>query len=759
MAARKDRSQTRNSAPETLPTREQVLAALEENPELTSKRDLTRFFAIRGDLRKPFKALLRDMEKDGLIARKKRSLKRARELPGVTVLDISPDCDPDDLTATPANWNEGNGSPPKVHVQVRRDDRSIPAPGDRILARISREGGNATYIARTMKILPKPRRSQIGIVRMDDQGARLVPVERKQREMRIPPDGLNDARDGDLVEIESRPRGRLMIPEARVTKVIGNPMSEGAVSLIALHELEIPYRFPPEVLRAARDIRPVTAKGREDWRHIPFITIDPATAKDHDDAVYAEPDTDKKNPGGHVVYVAIADVAAYVTPGSPLDKEAYLRGNSIYFPDRVVPMLPERISNDLCSLREGEDRPALGVRMVLDDRGNRKSHSFHRATIKVAAGLSYTQAQAAFDGHPEGTAVALNDTVLKPLWNAYRAMVRAREKRAPLDLDLPERRIVLNEQGQVDRVFVPERREANRLIEEMMVAANVCAAITLEQNKSPLIYRVHDRPGPEKLTALKEFLGSLDMKFSGSPGIKPSHFNQILKKTRDTDNSVQVSQMILRSQAQAEYHPENYGHFGLNLARYAHFTSPIRRYADLIVHRALISACNLGKDGLRPADTENLAAIAQHISMTERRAMAAERQTTDRLIAHFLSSQIGARFQGKISGVTRAGLFVQLDETGADGFVPAATLGRDYFRYVEEQQAMIGERTGERFRLGDQVSVRLLEAAPMAGALRFEILSPGTQTSPRSTGKRPSAGKGTAGRKRGASPRRRKKRN
>jgi ribonuclease R len=309
-------------------------------------------------------------------------------------------------------------------------------------------------------------------------------------------------------------------------------------------------------------------------------------------------------------------------------------------------------------------------------------------------------------------------------------MAKARDKRGPLDLDLPERRIVLNENGQVDRIFVPERREANRLIEELMVAANVCAAQTLEQKKAPLIYRVHDQPGPEKLQALQEFLKSLELSFSTSASIKPSHFNQILHKSKSSDKSIQVSEMVLRSQAQAEYNPENYGHFGLNLGQYAHFTSPIRRYADLIVHRALISALGMGKDGLASTEPEKMLSIAQHISMTERRAMAAERQTTDRLIAHFLSGQIGAKFPGKISGVTRSGLFVKLDETGADGFIPAATLGRDYFRYVEEQQAMIGERSGERFRLGDRVEVKLVEAAPMAGALRFELLSKGEQVEP-----------------------------
>ncbi|MCF6302851.1 MAG: ribonuclease R [Devosiaceae bacterium] len=729
---------TSTTTPAQLPGKQQVLKAMEGNPDLKSKRDLTRYFSIKGDLRAPFKKLILQMQDEGLIARKGKSMRRAADLPRVSVLDISPDADPDALTAIPINWEESQGKPPFIAVSVKRGDRTVPGPGERILARVFKDEGIVnSYSARTMKILPKPRRAQIGIVKYDRDGARLIPIERKQKEMRIAPHDLNKAKDGDLVEVEVRSKGRMMIPMAKVVSIVGNPLSEGAVSLIALHNLEIPYRFPDDVLRAADTVRPSAYKGREDWQKMPFITIDPASAKDHDDAVFAEPDTDKSNPGGHIVYVAIADVAAYVTHGSPLDKEAYLRGNSVYFPDRVVPMLPERISNDLCSLKEHQSRPALAVRMVIDQDGIKKSHSFHRVTIKIAAGLSYRQAQAAFEGHPGAEAKELTATVLTPLWNAYQAMAKARDKRAPLDLDLPERKIVLNAKGQVERVFVPERQEANRLIEEMMVAANVCAAQTLDENKTPLIYRVHDQPGTEKLMALKDFLASLQMSFTATGTIKPDQFNQILHKAKETDKSVQVSEMVLRSQAQAEYGPTNYGHFGLNLNQYAHFTSPIRRYADLIVHRALILACNLGTDGLSNVEAQTLQNIAQHISMTERRAMAAERQTTDRLIAHFLSDQIESEFSGKISGVVGAGLFVKLDETGADGFVPASTLGDDYFRHISEKQAMVGQRSGETFALGDAVKVRLLEAAPMAGALRFEITSEGKKGAPLS-GSRPS---------------------
>lgn len=710
-----------------LPTREAIIEAISDQQGLSGKRELARYFGIKGNQRAPFKQLLREMEQDGLLSRRRKTLRATSELPAVTVLDIPADADPEHMIAYPASWDEDEeGARPAVVIETSARDRVAPAPGNRILARITkRKDVDPPYSARAMKILDRPRRAQIGIVRRDDDGARLVPVDRKQKEMRIATGDLGAAGDGDLVEVEVKPSGRMMVPRARVTNVIGNPHAEGAISLIALHNLEIPYRFPQSVLDAAQALDAKAPGPREDWREMPFVTIDPATAKDHDDAVFAHPDEDKSNLGGHVVYVAIADVAAYVRPGTSLDKEAYLRGNSVYFPDRVVPMLPERISNDLCSLREKQVRPALAVRLVLDAGGQRKSHSFHRVTIRSAAKLAYEQAQAAIDGTIDDTTGPLLETVLEPLWRAFEAMTRARDQRAPLDLDLPERRIMLNPDGTVAGIHVPKRLQAHRLIEEMMIAANVCAAITLEKSAHPLIYRVHDSPGREKVAALAEFLKSLNLPFPGSEAVRPAHFNRILAKARAANQIQQVSEMVLRTQAQAEYAPQNYGHFGLNLDRYAHFTSPIRRYADLIVHRALIRALELGGDGLSDNEVQKLEGISQHISATERRAMAAERETADRLLAQFMAAQIGAQFAGKISGVTRAGLFVRLSDTGADGFVPAATLGKDYFIYVQDEQAMIGERTGERFRLGDAVTVRLLEAAPMAGALRFEILSDG----------------------------------
>jgi ribonuclease R len=394
-------------------------------------------------------------------------------------------------------------------------------------------------------------------------------------------------------------------------------------------------------------------------------------------------------------------------------------------------MLPERISNDLCSLRPHEDRAALAVRMIIGADGRKRSHTFHRVLMRSAAKLAYTQAQAAIGGRTDEDTGPLLEPVLKPLYAAYETLKRARDARGPLDLDLPERKILLKHDGTVDRVVTPERLEAHRLIEEFMILANVAAAETAERARVPLIYRVHDEPSLEKVEALRQFLETLHISLPKGGALRPEQFNRILDRVRGKDIEKLVNEVVLRSQAQAEYSAENYGHFGLNLRRYAHFTSPIRRYADLIVHRALIRAQNLGPDGLPASqDVPALNEIGAQISAAERRAMKAERETNDRLIAHFLADRIGASFEGRISGVTRAGLFVKLDDTGADGFVPARTLGSEYFRYEEGLHAMVGSRSGETHRLGDRVTVRLAEAAPVAGALRFELLSDGRVVAP-----------------------------
>ena len=556
-------------------------------------------------------------------------------------------------------------------------------------------------------------------------GGRIMPIDKRGEEQVVDPDSIGEAKDGDLVEVEVARIGRFGLARAKILNVVGSVATEKAISMIAIHAHGIPYIFPDSVMKEADAAAPASWSHREDWRHVPLITIDPHDAKDHDDAVFAEPDPSPDNPGGVIVTVAIADVSYYVRSGSQLDKEALKRGNSVYFPDRVVPMLPERISNDLCSLKEGVDRPALAVRMTFSKEGRKASHVFHRIMMKSAAKLSYQQAQAAVDGNPDEKTTPILDTILRPLWSAYEIMCLGRDRRQPLELDMPERKILLNADGTVDRVVVPPRLDAHRLIEEMMIQANVCAAETLEKKRQPLLFRIHDVPSLAKQETLREFLGTLDLVLAKGGNLRANHFNGILSKAKDKPYQTMVNEMVLRSQSQAIYSPENIGHFGLNLLKYAHFTSPIRRYADLIVHRALVGSLGFGEGGITPNEEAALADIGAEISTFERRAMAAERDTVDRLIAHHLSGRVGEEFDGRVQGVTKSGLFVSLPQYGADGFVPISTLGKDYFIYDEAHQALTGEKTGLGFRLGDSVRVKLAEAIPLAGALRFEMISDG----------------------------------
>ena len=720
---------------DTLPSREEILTFLRESESTAGKRDIARAFNIKGPARTGLKRLLSEMADEGLLAGTKKSFREPGALPPVTVIEVTGRDDDGDLIARPAVWKVADGEPPVVllltHTPRAASQSAAIAIGDRVLARITRlerpDVEGLTYEAEPIRVLPRERRRQLGIFRSRKGGGGTIePIDRRElRAWSVRPGNDEKAADGDLVRFDLSARDRRSIAEARVLESLGNPDDQRKISLIAVHAHGLPDDFPAPVVAESEALQDFAPDGRTDLRGLPLLTIDPVDARDHDDAVHAAPDPDPKNLGGFIVTVAIADVAHYVRPGSRLDKEARLRGNSVYFPDRVVPMLPERISNDLCSLREAEERPTLAVRMIFDAHGKKRRHTFLRAVMRSAAKLSYQEAQAAIDGRVSEKCAPLMERALLPLWQAYAALSRARDARGPLDLDLPERKILLDGQGRVASVVTPERLDAHRLIEEFMIQANVAAAETLEQAKTPLIYRVHDQPSKEKLKALKDFLDTLDMKLAASTGLKPEAFNRILAQARSLPVPELVNEVVLRSQAQAEYTPQNIGHFGLNLARYAHFTSPIRRYADLVVHRALIRALKLGPDGLADEEMPRLAETAKEISDAERRAMAAERETVDRLIAAHLADRIGATFEGRIAGVTRSGLFVKLRDTGADGFVPASTLGQDYYAHVEEAHALVGTRSGETYQLGDTATVRLVEAVPTAGALRFEMLSPG----------------------------------
>ncbi|HWE79980.1 MAG TPA: ribonuclease R, partial [Pseudolabrys sp.] len=712
-----------------LPSKADILAFIRAQPGKVGTREIARAFGLKNALRAELKRLLRGLADEGAVETRRKKLHHPGALPSTVLADVTARDTDGDLIATPDEWDEeAHGAAPKIRIFGQRDARRGEAAGlgDRVLLRVeeTEEDGGIRHRGQVIRIIDRPKQRVLGIFRKGPRGGgRLEPVDKKMlgKELIIPDGAAGDAQDGDLVAVETSRTGRLGLASGRVVEKLGSLASERAISLIAINAHGIPHVFRRETMAEAEAAKPASMAHREDWRDVPFVTIDPPDAKDHDDAVHAE-----AHDGGFIVNVAIADVAHYVRPGSALDHEALVRGNSVYFPDRVVPMLPERISNDLCSLKPQVERPALAVRMMIGSDGRKRSHTFHRIMMRSAAKLSYEQAQLAISGRGDEESEPLVEPILKPLYAAYVALVKARSERAPLDLDLPERKILLKGDGTVDRVIVPERLEAHRLIEEFMILANVAAAETLEKARVPLIYRVHDEPSLEKVSALREFLQTLDISFAKAVAVRPDAFNRVLRQVKGRDAETLVNEVVLRSQSQAEYAAENYGHFGLNLRRYAHFTSPIRRYADLVVHRGLIRALKLGPDGLgENADPAVLAEIAAAISATERRAMLAERETNDRLIAHFLADRIGATFDGRISGVTRAGLFVKLHATGADGFVPARTIGDEYFQYDEARHAMIGKHSGETYRLGDNVTVKLVEAAPVAGALRFELVSAG----------------------------------
>ncbi len=707
-----------------VPTKEELQDWLAENPDATGLRDITRAFGLKGGARVELKRLLAELEDEGLVERRRRR-RGADRLPPVGVLRIlEPDAS-GDLFAEPQNW-EGRGKPPRILVSTRATDPALGA-GDRVLAKLLPvRGEDHDYQARLMRKLEAGPRRILGIYRTGSEGGRIQPIERgADLEWRVAASDALEAKDGELVEAEQSGAARLGLPRARVLAVLGDPSAPKAVSLIAIHQHGIPDAFPDAVLAEVETMEAADLGKREDLRELPLITIDPSDARDHDDAVFAAADDDPGNPGGFVVWVAIADVAYYVRPGSELDREARKRGNSTYFPDRVVPMLPERLSADLCSLHEGAERAVIAVRLVLNAHGQKIAHRFTRGMMRSRAAISYAQAQAAFEERYDDVTEPLAG-MLADLYASWKTTVPAREKRQPLDLDLPERRIILSDEGKVVSVAFRDRFDAHRLIEEFMIQANVAAAEELIERRSALLFRVHEEPNPEKIEALREIAVSAGFTLAKGQVLHTRHLNALLAQAEGSPFDELINMSTLRAMTQAYYSPENYGHFGLSLRNYAHFTSPIRRYSDLIVHRALVSAHRwppkTRKDGLSEWDIEHLTETAQIISEAERRSMAAERETTDRYLASFLADRVGATFAGRIAGVARFGLFVKLDETGADGLVPIRTLGDEYFRHDVEAQTLTGEKSGQVIGLGQRVTVKLASAEPVTGGLLLELL-------------------------------------
>ncbi len=716
----------RKSAP--LPSRKQILDFIASSSQSAGKREIARAFGLSGQEKIDLKRLLKDMADEGLIdSSPGRAFHKSGGVPKVTVLRVQAVDDAGKVWAVPEQWH-AETPPPRLQL-VERGRRSALGVGDRVLARTEERGQG--LIAHPMKKLARSAELMLGVVKREGERFWLSPVDkRERRELAI--HDLKDAQAGDLVLCEVA--GRPPRVSARVDAVLGDPFAPRSFSLIAIHKHGLRHDFAPEAINEAHRVSKQQLGEREDLTHLPIVAIDPEDARDHDDAIWSESD----GKGGWNAIVAIADVSFYVRPGSELDGEARARGNSVYFPDRVVPMLPEELSADICSLKEGEDRAAMACHLTIDREGNIKSWRFSRAKVRIAANIAYEDAQAAIDGAEEETVdvaspvcfmppiegpvpTELVEKALKPLWGCWRALFAARQKRDPLELDLPERRVMLDEKGRITSIAPRDRLDAHRLVEDFMIAANVAAARALEAKKAPVMYRVHEPPSREKLVALKDYLQTFGIEFALGQVIKPGTFNRIIERLGDADGREEIMEQLLRTQMQARYAPERLGHFGLALATYAHFTSPIRRYADLLVHRTLVKAYALGEGALPAGDEERFEQVGEQISMLERRAMEAERETIDRYVAAFLADQVGQLVECRITGVQPFGFFATVEDLGGDGLLLAKDLGQEYFRYDEGAKQLVGEETGETYRIGQRLTLRLSESNPVSGALRFEL--------------------------------------
>jgi ribonuclease R len=719
------------------PTRSQIQDFITDSKVPVGKREIARAFDLSGQDKIALKALLKEMEEDGTLTRSHgRNFENPGAIAKVAVLKIVHVSSDGDLFAIP-EADEKNESSPRIRIIERRGAgreggarRSALGLGDRVLARIEKSGENK-YRAHPLKQLERAVEPVLGILRQfgtpgENLQYRLEPVDKKMRtEFTLTRDDLSDAIPGELVlcEIKGRTsRKGLGLQSVRVIERLGNPSLPKSVSLIAIHNYGLPTVFSEEALAEAKKVSTSPLGDREDLRNVPLITIDPSDARDHDDAIYAVADPDPENAGGWQIIVAIADVSFYVRPGSALDADAQTRGNSTYFPDRVVPMLPEILSADICSLMPDVDRACMACFMTINASGKMLNFRFSRSVMRSHANLAYEKAQAAMDGNPDAQTAPLLDTVLKPLWGAWGALKKARDGRGPLNLELPERRVQLNDAGVVTGIQLREHLDAHQVVEDYMIAANVAAALQLEKKNTPCVYRAHEVPSAEKLLSLKEFLASVDIKLTLGQVIKPALFNALTAKMKDSDMFTAIQDMVLRSQAQAIYTSQHIGHFGLALTSYAHFTSPIRRYADLIVHRGLTRALKLGDGGLVENTSKDLEKVCAHISSTERRSMMAERETIDRYVAGYLTQHIGETLPGRITSVTKFGLFVTVEGIGGDGLIPAAHLGAEYFRFDEKRLVLEGGTTGITYRLGQRLPIRLVEANPSSGGMRFELV-------------------------------------
>lgn len=697
--------------------RDSILEFIRQYPDRADKRSIAKHFGIKGGARVWLKTLLKQMERDGLIdAGKPKSRWRGQSLPSVMPLEVlAPDQD-GDVICLPIE-RDHRGAPPRIFLADGSLD-SAPGPGDRVLAKLEPTEEGA-YLARPFKALPRPRLDVIiGVVEDGDQ---LRSTDKRAKSnFAIRKEDRGAYEPGTLVRAEIVGTGRLDLPKARIIEALGQQDDVGAISLISAAEHNLRLTFSAEVSREAEAAEAVSPKGRVDYREVPLITIDGADARDFDDAVWAERLPEGK---GYRILVAIADVAHYVRSGSALDTEAKKRGNSCYFPDRVLPMLPEALSNGWCSLVPHEDRGCLVADMTIDADGKLTKKRFERGIMRSAARLTYERVEAALLGAPDAEIAPLMAPVLLPLHEAFEILQAARETRGALDLDVPERVVELSEdKSSVIDIRPRERLTAHKVIEEMMILANVAAAEALEAVDHSVMYRIHDHPDPGKLETLANLLEGTPVRLARGARLTAGQLNGILKQVEGEDYAAMINEAVLRSQAQAVYSPRNIGHFGLGLRSYAHFTSPIRRYADLTVHRALIQAFGLGEGGEPLGQSEAPIPLAESISDSERKAALAERSAKDRYLAAYHSHHLGRTFDARVSSVTKFGLFVEFDGSGAHALVPMGLLPDDRYDFDPQSLQLEGRRWGRLFSPAQRLTVRLVEADGLTGSLVAEVI-------------------------------------
>lgn len=722
---------SKNDTPKnSLPLDEEIIAYLTQRPSAVSKQELAKYFKVQGrEPRQLFKKQLLALVKKDLIKKEKGrnfSAGEAGKMPAVIrvkILEFNEDrfC----FIAEPYDVHE---NAPKF-VYIRQKDLPKARENDFFLVRL--EEKNKKYWGNPLKRIFPELDEIVCIANVKPTHSNqadtadlimLTPTNRRIKDMfYLKQSDHQDINNRDLVTISAADGDG-----AKFVANLGPSDDISNVSLIAMHEHGMRIKFPGDVVELAEkaDLPPLS-KTREDFRDLPLVTIDGEDARDFDDAVYAYFDTDAKL---WRLHVAIADVSYYVRYNDALDKEALKRGNSTYFPDRVIPMLPEALSNGLCSLNPDVDRACMMIVMSIDEHGQLKNQKIKRGLMKSKARLTYTQVQHYIDGETKSEMIGDVSKVenhIQDLHTLYKILRKAREKRGALDIHGSEQKIIFGDDGKVKELGVRVQLEAHKLIEECMVLANVAAATLLEAKQAPCIYRVHDKPAAERLTTLKTFLDGFGYNFEAKGDIQPSTLNNILKKSAGKIEQHAINETVLRTQCQAQYTPDNIGHFGLALDRYAHFTSPIRRYADLIVHRSLVRAYKLDekdgkRDGLTDEQASRLEGVSEIISTTERTSSRCERDTTSRMTALYLEAQDEKVFDAQISGVSDFGLFVRLPQFGAEGLIPMRKLPNDYYVNDEKTKSLRGRRSGRIYQFLATMRVRLLEIDPLLNSILFK---------------------------------------